>query len=82
MIVAAAIVYEGRLYTLPQPARHAHVIGIIWHEIKKQVAGETQGFVTDEGKFLDRIEAGKHALACGQLKELEHPPDLYSEDLW
>lgn len=82
MITAAAIVYEGRLYTLPKPARHFDVIKVIWQEIKKQVTCETQGFVTDEGKFLDRIEAGKHALACGQLKELSCPPDLYSEDVW
>lgn len=43
-----------------------------------------QGFLTHEGKFLDRYDAMQHAIACGQL-----PPDadkeckeLYSEDLW
>jgi hypothetical protein len=45
------------------------------------------------GEFLRRIEAAGHALACGQivlepsstLREhghLNHPPNLYSEDLW
>lgn len=81
-IVAAAILYEGRLYTLPQPARHSHVIGVIWHEIKKQVAGETQGFVTDEGKFVDRKEALRIATEAGQITEPSGLPELYSEDLW
>lgn len=43
-----------------------------------------QGFLTDDGTFLDKYDAMQHAIACGQL-----PPDadkvhkeLYSEDLW
>lgn len=81
-IVAAAIVYEGVVHTLPPPARHADIIKVIWQKIHKQVTCEIQGFVTDEGKFVNRIEAGKIAIAAGQIKELEVPPDLYSEDLW
>ena len=43
--------------------------------------GAIQGFVTDTGEFLTREEAAKHALDCGQIKELKFPSGkLYSED--
>lgn len=46
---------------------------------------ETQGFVTDTGRFVDRYEAFRIALASGQLEDTcADRPDrkLYSEDLW
>ena len=43
-------------------------------------AGGTQGFVTDTGEFLDRVQAMEHSLECGQLKERKIR--LFSEDLW
>lgn len=48
-----------------------------------------QGFITHENVFLNRIEAYKHALSCGQLsaankryKEENREVKLYSEDLY
>ena len=41
-----------------------------------------QGFITDTGKFLDRIEARKHAIECGQIDHTNWGERLYSEDLW
>jgi hypothetical protein len=35
-----------------------------------------------DGTFAGREEAGKVAILAGQIKELAHPPKLYSEDLW
>jgi hypothetical protein len=81
-IVAAAIMHQGVLHTLPLPARHHDVIKVIWKLIGKMVTCEIQGFVTDEGKFVNRTEAGVIAIASGQLTALPHPPELYSEDLW
>jgi hypothetical protein len=43
---------------------------------------DIQGFVTDEGRFVDRLEGAAIALAAGQIAALKWPPDLYSEDLW
>jgi hypothetical protein len=40
-----------------------------------------QGFLTDKGEFLNRVEAKKHAQACGQIVDTEFS-ELYSEDLW
>lgn len=39
-----------------------------------------QGFVTDEGEFLDRAEAADHAFECGQIESRQK--SLMSEQLW
>ena len=80
-IVAAAIRLDGEVYSVEQPGRHAAVILKIVQAGRKLI-GEAQGFLTDTGEFVDRIEAGKIALAAGQVSELKWPPTLYSEDLW
>lgn len=48
-----------------------------------------QGFIDTTGRFLDRVEAYKHAIDCGQLsssivqsKEHCREVELYSEDLY
>jgi hypothetical protein len=41
----------------------------------------TQGFITSQGRFVDRAEAKKIAIKAGQIAESEFP-QLYSEDLW
>lgn len=43
------------------------------------------GFFTDKGKYLDRLEAADHAYDCGQLvedAETDRIIVLMSEDLW
>lgn len=43
----------------------------------------TQGFMTSHGRFVDRREAKKLAIAAGQVKASEVlGPDLYSEDVF
>lgn len=48
-----------------------------------------QGFIDRTGRFLDRVEAYKYAIDCGQLssatvwyKEDRNEVELYSEDLY
>lgn len=41
-----------------------------------------QGFVDSSGRFLNRREARKVALECGQVDILESSSFLYSEDLY
>ena len=50
---------------------------------------EEQGFMTEKGDFLNRKDAFKHALECGQLastiryfKETRNEDELFSEDLY
>ena len=42
-----------------------------------------QGFMIDGGvQFLNRKDAADHAVECGQIKEPQWPPNLFSEDIW
>jgi hypothetical protein len=88
MIMQAAILREGVIWTLPRPARHHHIIAAMNDVdgnkgVMLKAHGE-QGFISDNGTFLDREAAAIHAQVAGQLdgKRLIAPPKLYSEDLW
>lgn len=99
MITAAAIRINHAVISMAQPARH--------HDILRQINGlydpedrphwtyenETQGFIDDKGRFLNRSDAYKHCLECGQglprrtaILATGHNAyngeELYSEDLW
>lgn len=87
MIKAAAIKDEsGKIWTLPAPNRHHHIIALMNGENTPEgrilVAAGTQGFITDSGQFVDRIEGGEIAKRAQQITNLRWPPNLYSEDLW
>lgn len=79
-ITHVAIKYKGKVYSLPKPNRHHHVIRMIGG-IK---GPDTQGFLDDAGNFLDRFEALEVALAAGQVIDLDSIMSgcLFSEDLW
>lgn len=86
-ITTAALKFEKDEHTgvvwLPRPNRHADIIHFCVYTlgIPKPITA-TQGFMTSEGDFVEREEAGKIAVASGQIKKLNHPPLLYTEDLW
>lgn len=93
MIICAALLVENKetKEQVVMPCfRHGNGLQMIqefclrdkWRVIK-------QGFITHENVFLNRIEAYKHALSCGQLsaankwyKEDNREIELYSEDLY
>ena len=68
-IKEAAILHEGKVYT---GKRHCHIIRDIVRltGCKRVGMSSPQGFVTEEGRFVDREEGARIALACGQIKEL------------
>jgi hypothetical protein len=94
MIKAAAIrTADGAVTSFPPPQRHI--------DIHRALTGARapfpwiEGFITDTGDFLNRVEAMTHARACKQLAPRNQPADplgtkprisnkseLYSEDLW
>ena len=83
-ITGVAIMYAGKLYSLPAPKRHHDVIRSIPGGVK---GPDKQGFVLADGTFLGRKEAMTLAETNGQLKrragkEFYQGPELYSEDLW
>jgi hypothetical protein len=87
-IVSVAIKLDnGIIHSLPKPCRHHHVIhamnppdNIVENDII--IARGEQGFLTNEGTFVDRKEGASIALRNGQVLKLHAPPNLYSEDLW
>lgn len=88
MITHVAIMRGGKVYSLPSPNRHHHVLYSGMMDAKVDGERDVQGFVDDTGRFLNRAEAYVIAKGSGQLDRSKHPPghydgtDLYSEDLW
>jgi hypothetical protein len=80
---AAIRTAEGVVHTLPRPSRHHDIAHKLYEERGHSLLEhDVQGFVLEDDTFVGRVEAGKHALESGQIKELMVPPNLYSEDLW
>jgi hypothetical protein len=80
-IVSSAIIHRGVIYA---GKRHHHCIAAIKEEIGERTPGsDPRGFLTDTGRFLNRVEAAKLALANGQVDKLHYSSTmLFSEDLW
>ncbi len=75
---------NGLIVSLPPPFRHHDLYGLM-DEIR---VGEAylhvdQGFLSSDGRFVDRIEGLNIAQAAGQIVH-KHPSfdHLYSEDMW
>lgn len=83
-VAAAVQTADGIIHFLPPPHRHHHIVHAMNNNTDSHliVARGVQGFVMSDGTFASREEAGKCAIKSGQIKELAHPPKLYSEDLW
>ena len=83
-IVAAAILLDGGIHSVPPPGRHHDVIRKMFEEgLGTQTAAWEQGFLTSLGRFARRKPACLIARAAGQIREKTFPPDtLFSEDLW
>ena len=96
MIVGVAVRNENILITLPRPNRHCDCFRYCMEELgfraptKGIGSGKyNQGFITDEGLYLDRWEASKHVSECGQellpdnAGQIKKPTSpLISEDVW
>ena len=89
-LVGVAIIDEqGKMFHLAAPARHGDLMSFIytnhitdWDEAKAWVSQASQGFITADGRFVDRYTGGVLARQNKQINKLQHPPQLYSEDLW
>ncbi len=88
MITHVAIRFGGKIWSLPKPNRHHHIMLQIIKdnpEIKYVDAhGDDQGFLNEDGEYLTRAEAFVVAKENGQLRA-DRPiwyDELYSENLW
>ena len=85
MIKSAAIpTDDGRVFS---GHRHCDILntnavrenGVVISSLK----GGEQGFLTDQGLFLNREMAATHAIECGQIKALKFSKTkLFSEDIY
>jgi len=83
-IVAAALQLDGVTHSLPRPKRHHDVMYALdeayW---QKHMGKERSGFLTSDGRFVNRFEAKDIARHAGQLlKRASKLPELFSEDVW
>lgn len=86
--IVAAAVFHGSVISLPRPARHHTILqsmDIVMGIDTTTVPPSAQGFLTSEGKFVNRIEAFYVAWKADQIMKTDNPkqgPELFSEDLW
>ena len=89
-ITHVAIIISGKLYSLPKPLRHGDI-----YKAKALLEGpkqrteatplDIQGFLDEDGVFLNRRDALKRVLEIGQtIVNLSaiRGDKLYSEDVW
>ena len=63
--------------------RHGPIIQQMVKEGEQRILANEQGFVTHNGEYLDRKQAFKRAVECGQIKDDGIPDQaLVSEDLY
>ena len=81
----AALRVDGVVWALPRPARH-HILINAWNDAHfangeaGRIPDHEQGFVTSEGRFVDRATAADLAYRAGQIGRKKR--SLFSEDLW
>lgn len=84
-IVAAAVQLDGVTFSLPRPARHAQVLFCLYDWFgDRHIARMTQGFLTSEGRFVNRVQAKHIAHIAGQeiIRDDPHETQAFSEDFW
>lgn len=85
-ITHVAISYAGRIWSLPAPNRHHDVIREIIQQTRSGLYGpHSEGFLTEDGTYLDRRSARWLAASTGQFKRSAggtQSEELFSEDLW
>lgn len=83
-ISVAAISFEGVVYALPRPGRHHNIFRLMKAlGVPPPRGKEEQGFLTSEGRFVDREEGKLIAVAQGQLiPRASKTSNLFSECVW
>ena len=78
-IICAAI-KTSIIHSVPQPLRHSDIMCSLDFE---SLRNAKQGFLTNEGRFVNRIEAFNIAKAAGQIIHKDDlTNELYTEDMW
>lgn len=80
--IVSAAVFKGVIVSLPAPARHHTILQSLDFLNVNALEFHNQGFLTDTGRYVNRVEAFGIAWKAGQIISDSKGPDLYSEDLW
>ena len=79
-IVSVAVKIDDNVIAVVEPpGRHEDIL-VPLYKFGVDITGE-QGFMTSKGRFVDRGEADRIAIAAGQTKK-HNEYCLVSEDLW
>lgn len=84
-VTHVAIRYQGMIYSLTRPNRHSDVLkSIVTITGISHIDGQEEGFLDEDGNFLNRQEALINALVNDQVKDITkiRMSMLFSEDLW
>lgn len=75
---------DDLVISMAMPYRHSHIIQRMFLRFGiENVQPDDQGFVTDDGKFVDRKEAKRIAIAANQVRiDRTLHDELFSENLW
>jgi hypothetical protein len=84
-IVAAAVRRNRLVFSMEAPARHHHILNTMSIQEEIDALAVEQGFLTSEGRYVDRVEGLAIATLAGQIIRRsggENAKELFSEDLW
>ena len=84
-IIAVAMIVPGanNIIFSKKNSRHCYLFPLAKEYGLKRPYREIQGFLTENGCFLDREEGAEYVLKIGQISKLKYNNDrLFSEDLW
>lgn len=85
-ISSAALRIGKMIVSAPPPARHHTLLHAFYNYNRKtQIKPSDQGFLTSDGRYVERDEAWTIADAAGQIKRVTctaGPGKLFSEDMW
>lgn len=83
-ITHVALIFNGKVWSLPRPYRHHHIIRtIVALGEAEKVDSQSQGFLDDMGRYVSRQRAFEIVKRNGQLPTgIIIGGVLTSEDLW
>lgn len=87
MLVAVALRFQGKIYSLPKPNRHHHIVELILKETGVASVDtdlEDEGFLDENKRFYNRKQGLYHARKNNQIKDESKVRCnlLTSEDIW
>ncbi len=81
-IYAAAIRHKGRVCYMMPPKNWKDILDLLELREGERPRWYLAGFVTNDGRYVDREEAAKIAIEAGQVEDVELDDVLLASDLW